>query len=531
MLKRNLAKTKRCAVYTRKSTAAGLEQEFNSLDAQREACVTYIARQPDWILVPDRYDDGGFTGATIERPAFQRLLADVDAGKIDVIVCYKVDRLSRSLLDFARVMDRLNEAGTSFVAVTQNFSTADAMGRLTLNMLMSFAEFEREMIAERTRDKIWAARRKGKWTGGVAPLGYDVVDKKLVVNDLEAALVRDIFALYHEHRSARSVARVLNQRGTRVVRARGRAQTRPDRAWTRNDVLRVLKHPLYAGYISAGDDLIEGEHTSIIERTVFERTRSLLTSQTMETRAPVRNPEYLLRGLLQCGRCGAAFTAASTRDQRGRVHRYYRCVTRDKQGPEACPSRSLAAAAIEAHVLNQLRTEVDLTQLATEVQANVHDRVAAQRSELRLERRQLSPRVTALAADLTNRVDSLAHVNGSTRRQLESQIQALGQDLERHQTRLAAIDRELAALDELQIEGQWIADCLVDFGRVWELLSLENRARLLHAVIERVEVDELGHEARVHIRDLGTQQPMPGPAQPAGPERPDPVALAGERAP
>ncbi|MGH7294588.1 MAG: recombinase family protein, partial [Polyangiaceae bacterium] len=161
---------KRVAIYTRKSTSAGLEQEFNSLDAQREACESY-AKSQGWTVVAS-YDDGGFTGANIERPAFQRLLADVDAGKVDVVVVYKVDRLSRSLLDFARVMDRFNGAGAAFVSVTQNFSTADAMGRLTLNMLMSFAEFEREMISERTRDKIAGARRKGKWTGGPVPLGY-----------------------------------------------------------------------------------------------------------------------------------------------------------------------------------------------------------------------------------------------------------------------------------------------------------------------------------------------------------------------
>ncbi|MCA9559508.1 MAG: recombinase family protein, partial [Myxococcales bacterium] len=187
---------RRCAIYTRKSTSMGLDQEFNSLDAQRECCEQYIAARSHegWQLVPEHYDDGGFTGANIDRPAFQHLLADVEAGKLDVVVVYKVDRLSRSLLDFAQVMARFNRADVAFVSVTQNFSTADAMGRLTLNMLMSFSEFEREMIAERTRDKIAAARRRGKWTGGPVPLGYDVVDKKLVVNDLEAVVVRELFS-------------------------------------------------------------------------------------------------------------------------------------------------------------------------------------------------------------------------------------------------------------------------------------------------------------------------------------------------
>ena len=174
----------RCAIYTRKSTSVGLNQEFNSLDAQRAACQEYIARREAdrWLALSETYEDGGFTGANLERPGMQRLLADVEARLIDVVVVYKVDRLSRSLLDFARLMERFQRTGAAFVSVTQNFSTADAMGRLTLNMLMSFAEFEREMISERTRDKMAAARRRGKWTGGPVPFGYTAVEKKLVVD-------------------------------------------------------------------------------------------------------------------------------------------------------------------------------------------------------------------------------------------------------------------------------------------------------------------------------------------------------------
>jgi site-specific DNA recombinase len=246
--------TRRCVIYTRKSTSVGLDQDFNSLDAQREACAAYIQRQPGWILV-ETYDDGGYTGANIDRPAFQRLLADIDAGRvgavlgqIDVVVSYKVDRLSRSLLDFAKIMERFNAAGASFVSVTQNFSTADAMGRLTLNVLMSFAEFEREMISERTRDKIAASRRRGKWTGGPVPLGYSVIDKKLVVNELEAVLVREIFALYHEHRSTLMVARVLNERQEMTKRHSAQnGHLRKPRPWAQPDIVRILKNPVHAG--------------------------------------------------------------------------------------------------------------------------------------------------------------------------------------------------------------------------------------------------------------------------------------------
>src|SRR6185436_840975 len=304
--------------------------------------------------VPDRYDDGGFTGANTDRPAFQRLLADIAARKIDVVVVYKVDRLSRSLLDFAKLMERFNAAGTSFVSVTQNFSTADAMGRLTLNMLMSFAEFEREMISERTRDKIAAARRKGKWTGGSVPLGYSVVDKKLVLNELEAALVREIFALYHEHRSALAVVRILNERRHTPRRNTRSGLSRMPRAWVTNDVLRILKNAVYAGYFIVGGETFVAEHPPLIERSMFVRTQELLALATVTRKGPVRNPEYLLRGIVRCARCGASFTSAST-TKRGVTHRYYRCATRDKQGKQACASRPVTAGGIEAYVIERLR--------------------------------------------------------------------------------------------------------------------------------------------------------------------------------
>jgi DNA invertase Pin-like site-specific DNA recombinase len=346
---------RRCAIYTRKSTSVGLEQDFNSLDAQREACTAYIKKQPGWTLVDECYDDGGFTGANIERPAFQRLLTDIDAAKIDVVVVYKVDRLSRSLLDFAKLMERFNRAAASFVSVTQNFSTADAMGRLTLNMLMSFAEFEREMIGERTRDKIAAARRKGKWTGGPIPLGYTVHEKRLVVSELEAILVREIFALYLEQRSTLAVARLLNEanRSTkRRVATNGRiTEARP---WTKVDVLSVIKNPVYAGYMRSHGEFYDGEHEALVDRETFSRARALLDGAKTTTNDPSRNPNYILRGLLRCACCGSAFTPASTR--RGRTeYRYYRCIRRDKEGKEACPSSPLPADAIEAYVIERLR--------------------------------------------------------------------------------------------------------------------------------------------------------------------------------
>jgi site-specific DNA recombinase len=345
------SETKRCAIYTRKSTTAGLEQAFNTLDAQYESCVAYIQRQPGWSLAPARYDDGGFTGANIDRPAFQRLLADIEAGKVDIVVVYKVDRLSRSLLDFARVMERLNAAGASFVSVTQNFSTADAMGRLTLNMLMSFAEFEREMIGDRTRDKIAASRRKGKWTGGHVPFGYGLKDKLLIVDPLEARIVRTAFELLLQHRQMSLVARLLNEQGMLPRGARLPTGKKP--LWTKEAISRVLRSPLYAGFITLGEERCPGEHPALVEATTFDEAQEILRGTKREVNRGSLNHDYLLRGLLRCGQCGSALTPGSTR--RGdQLYRYYRCTARSNIGVKACHSSPLPAAAIEEYVVERI---------------------------------------------------------------------------------------------------------------------------------------------------------------------------------
>src|SRR6266852_4867523 len=213
----NTTPTVRCAVYTRKSTEEGLEQDFNSLQAQREAAEAFIKSQKHagWTLIPHHYDDGGFSGGSLDRPGLQRLLEDVDARRVDCVVVYKVDRLSRSLLDFARLVDRFDQRSVSFVSVTQQFNTTTSLGRLTLNILLSFAQFEREIIRERTSDKIAASKRKGKWTGGMPVLGYDVDPRggRLVVNEKEARRVREIFKLYQEYRSLTTAVAELARRG------------------------------------------------------------------------------------------------------------------------------------------------------------------------------------------------------------------------------------------------------------------------------------------------------------------------------
>ena len=298
----------RCAIYTRKSTEEGLQQDFNSLDAQREAGEAYVASQKNegWICLPNRYDDGGFTGGNMERPALQRLLADIEAGKIDCVVVYKVDRLSRSILDFSKIMERFDERGVSFVSVTQHFNTTNSMGRLTLNILLSFAQFEREIISERTRDKIAAARRRGKWMGGKPPLGYDLLvapgGSKLIVNDDDAARVRAIFELYLEHERIAAVLRELDRRAWRTKRWTTRAgATVGGKPFDKVALYRLLRNPAYLGKVRHRDDLYDGEHDAIVDAEIWRRAQALLRRNGSTGGGVVKN-KYgaLLKGLLGC---------------------------------------------------------------------------------------------------------------------------------------------------------------------------------------------------------------------------------------
>ena len=271
----------RCAIYTRKSSEEGLEQAFNSLDAQREACEAYIKSQKHegWTLIPDFYDDGGISGGTMERPALKRLLADIEAGHIDTVVVYKVDRLTRSLHDFSKIVAVFDAKGVSFVSITQQFNTTTSMGRLTLNMLLSFAQFEREVTGERIRDKVAASKRKGMWMGGVVPLGYNVRDRKLVVNAQEAETVRHIYALYKELKSVRLLAEDLERRNIRgKPRATADGSVNLGAPLARGALYRILSNHLYLGEVHHGGNHFPGEHEAIIDRDLWDEVAGLLAA-------------------------------------------------------------------------------------------------------------------------------------------------------------------------------------------------------------------------------------------------------------
>jgi DNA invertase Pin-like site-specific DNA recombinase len=320
-----MADQKLCAIYTRKSSAEGLEQDFNSLDAQREASEAYIKSQQHegWICSRARYDDGAYSGGTMERPALQRLLEDIRGGRVQLVVVYKVDRLTRSLADFAQLVELFDSHGVSFVSVTQQFNTTSSMGRLTLNVLLSFAQFEREITGERIRDKLAASKQKGMWMGGFVPLGYDVVDRELVINKEEAETVRLIFTRYLALGSVRSLKEELDKRGiTSKKRISQQGVKRGGKPLSRGGLYKLLNNPLYLGKIRHKEAIYEGNHTGIIDEATWQATQGLLDSNRLAAKDGVRaSHPSLLAGILYDDRKNPMSPSHAVKN--GKRYRYY----------------------------------------------------------------------------------------------------------------------------------------------------------------------------------------------------------------
>ncbi len=349
----------RCAIYTRKSTSEGLDAAFNSLDAQREAAEAYIASQKHsgWIVIPDHYDDGGFSGGTTERPSLQKLLDDIEAGLIDCVVVYKVDRLSRSLLDFARIMKLFEEKKIHFVSVTQHFNTSESMGRLTLNILLSFAQFEREIIGERIRDKFAAMRKKGKWSGGNLVLGYDLdrENRRLVVNEGEADQVREIFNLYLEHEAIMPLVEIMRERGWTTKQWTDRnGKSQGGRAFDRWNLYLLINNVTYLGVVQYQDEIYEGEHDAIIDSETFDRVREVMDRNRTNRGRFTRN-KYgaLLYGIIRCGHCDRAMIHCPV-NKGSKQYRYYVCIKTQTGGKKVCPTGWVNAVKLENEILMRL---------------------------------------------------------------------------------------------------------------------------------------------------------------------------------
>lgn len=468
----------RCAIYCRKSHAAGLELEFNSLDAQREAVEDYIAgrKAKGWIALPDRYDDGGISGGTLERPALKRLLADIELGKVDMVLVLKIDRLSRSIRDFGRLMDHLDRHGVAFASTTQPLDTSGPMGKFTLNLLMSFAEFERDIIGERIRDKIALQKRHGKYTGGVPPLGYgiDRGRKCLVVIEEEADLVRKIFRRFVEIRSATQLARELNEQGYRTKAWTSRkGKELGGSRWQKSHLYRVLHDRRYLGQVPHRGEIHEGEHEAIVDQNLWDAVETIFlkTSRNRGKRERAKKPA-LLKGLLRCGHCNRSMNATFTRKE-GRTYRYYVCSAATKGSYQDCPVRSVPAGEVETAVVDQLRALFR------------------------------SPEIIAGTFGETRVLE-----DEEVRRLQARQEQLSGSDDLADREELARVEKLLTGLQAEPLTESEVVESLRDLDPIWNELFPVEQARIVGELVEEIEVWEEGLKLKVHgagLRSLTTE--------------------------
>ena len=481
----------RCAIYTRKSTEEGLEQDFNSLDAQRESAEAYIASQKaeGWVCLPDRYDDGGFTGGNMERPALQRLIADIDAGTIDCVVVYKVDRLSRSLMDFARMMETFEKHEVSFVSVTQQFNTTHSMGRLTLNILLSFAQFEREIISERTRDKIAAARRRGKWSGGPPVLGYDILREpggsRLIVNTDEAERVRHIFELYLKCNSVSATIRRMDALGwvnkawtTRQGRDRG------GKPFDKSTLFNMLTNVVYLGKVRYHDEIYVGEHEGIVDEDLFRRVQAVLRRNRDSGGSCVRN-KYgaLLKGLVRCTSCGCAMSHHFATNGKKR-YRYYVCVNAQKRGWNNCPGPSLPAAELERFVVDQIRAIGQDGEVITESIRKAQEHLQHELADLRAQRDAAAVRMRHLTDEMRRLASSSGRDKEATNR-----LADLHDRLCEAEQQATEIDDRIARADQRLIDEDELVGALEAFDPVWDALPPRERERIVQLLVKQVEYD------------------------------------------
>lgn len=481
----------RCAIYTRKSTDERLDMQLNSLDSQRGAAEAFIASQKSegWVCCPKLYDDGGFTGGNLDRPAFRQLMNDIEAGDIDCVVVYKVDRLSRSLLDFAKAMETFDNNGVSFVSVTQQFNTTHSMGRLTLNILLSFAQFERDIIGERIRDKIAAQRQKGLWCGGQPVLGYDVdrseTSPKLVVNADEAAKVREIFDFYLKLRSLLPVVQKLEELGwankkwlTRKGRHKG------GRPFDKCSVHSLLTNVLYIGRIRHKENVYDGVHEPIIQPDVFNAVQRMLKEHGRGSgKRLINRHNALLKGMLFCPACGYAMAHSPTK-KKSRLYRYYVCQTAIKRGHGQCSTGSIPAPAIEAAVVESLRCIVDDDGLKREIYKQSEHLIEQRQERLDLQLRQLTKQRSRDKAELERMATEgeAGELNDARRHDLHSRIERTCTQLEEATDALAIAGQQSFGRDEVD-------EALGDFDRLWKILKARERVQLLELLVSRVQYD------------------------------------------
>jgi len=471
----------RVAIYTRKSTEKGMEQEFTSIDSQREAIEAYVVSQrgKGWAALSTRYDDAGWSGSTLERPAFTQLRADIDAGMIDVVAVYKFDRLSRNFADFVALIDDLDERGVSVVSTTQSIDTSTDVGRLILNVLASFAEYERKQIAERIRDKMGASRRRGLWQGGRPLLGYDVVAKKLVANEAEADHVRAIFDTFLRTKSVVATLADLDRRGARNkswTTQTGKVVT--GRPFDANGLRRLLGNVVYAGRLHAGAEVVDGDQPAIVPQATWEAVQDLLGSDR-SARSRKRKPSgALLQGLLRCASCGGGMVAHYAL-KGTRRYGFYVCATQRRRGKSACSGSRAPLGEMEEFVIGRIRETAQDPALVAQVVAAAGPEVAVRCEQVAQDLRRAEAEVRRLQG-----ADNAGAAEAATQRAVD-------------------LRAELAALKGQSIDVADLAAALASFDAIWEALFTAERSRVLHLLLDRIVYDAANEQLTITYRPRG----------------------------
>jgi site-specific DNA recombinase len=498
----------RCAIYTRKSTEENLEMEFNSLVAQREACESYIASQKSegWTALAARYDDGGFTGGNIDRPALKQFMADIEAGNVNCVVVYKVDRLSRSLMDFAKLIAAFEQHQVAFVSVTQRFDTTTSMGRLTLNVLLSFAQFEREVIGERIRDKLAASKMKGKYVGGRPLLGYDV-DKqamRMVVNPDEARLVKHIFERFLRIGSCMKVAQELNAKGLRMKAWTSRkGKLIGGGQWNKAYVHNVLRNRRYLGLTIHKGQTYPGEHEAIIDQRTWDRAQAILSTNRGHRRMQTRRKTIaMLKGLVRCGHCGGAMhdTWTAGKGRSAKKYRYYVCNRGTKIGMGSCPVKSVPAGEIENAVFQYLQSVFRSPDVTAKTVRAMQEQALQQQEELRGQREPLENRL----AELRKTIRTLVQAGGKEGGALADELRRLNDEYSAAEQRLAEVDSQIAAGDDLPGQDE-VIEALRNMDLLWADLFPAEQHRIARLLVDQVVLNPDGLTIRLRangLRDL-----------------------------
>jgi site-specific DNA recombinase len=493
-----------CAIYCRKSTDENLDSAFNSLDAQREACHAYIASQKHtgWVAHPETFEDAAVSGGTLERPALNRLRAEIEAGRVQCVVVYRADRLSRRIIDFLQLVEMFDQHGVSFVSVTEQFNTATPGGRLYQHMLLSFAQYERELIAERTRHKMQAARRRGRFTGGLLVLGYDRTPEsgRLVVNAAEAERVRKIFRLFLDSGSRLDAIRELRRRGWTLKRWTTKEGREVGGTTFDNVSLRrLLTNHIYVGKVAFEGQVYDGEHEAVVDQETWDRVQALLAEAKRGPRRPSSRCTSLLAGLLRCSPCDAAMTPTWSQ-KRDRRYRYYLCTRAHRCGWETCPSKSVPATEIEAFVVDKIKAIGRDPDLVAQTIEEARKQMTARKADLASEERRTRQDLEKAHAALRRNLGAVG--NGHLRRRSVPDRQDEIRPLE---ARLVAITDELEVLKGRSIDASDLRAALQTFDPVWDHLTTAEQARVVQLLIERVDYDGAKGSLAITFRPGGVR--------------------------